>query len=170
MKNICTIGYGNIALADFMGLLRKFNIGTLVDIRSMPYSKHRPEYRKHNLETEIINAGIKYLYLGDRLGGMPEDRKYYNSDGKINYNAFAEDPLYLEGIRRIVDLSLKKNICLMCAEADPGRCHRSLLVAETLWRLEIESLHILHDGSILGHGDLRTKYGQNQGDLFNGTD
>lgn len=170
MKNICTIGYGNIVLADFMGLLRKFKIGILVDIRSMPYSKHRPEYRKHNLETEIINAGIKYLYLGDRLGGMPEDRKFYDSRGNVNHHALIDDPLYLDGIRQIVALSLKERLCLFCAEADPERCHRSLLVAESLWQLEIESLHILHNGSTLKHGDIRKQTDPNQGDLFNGSD
>lgn len=113
---------------------------------------------------------MKYICLGDKLGGMPEDRKFYDTAGNVEYKILAEDPYYLDGIRQIIDLSLKENICLMCAEAEPRKCHRTSIVSESLWKYKIESLHILHDSSIVKHGDLRIKIGQNQGDLFRDMD
>jgi uncharacterized protein (DUF488 family) len=168
MGNIYTIGYGNIAVDHLVNLLKKYRIAVLVDIRSRPYSKHSPEYRKQNLESIIISAGIRYLYLGDKLGGMPEGRQFYDNQGNVKYYVLSKDPAYLDGINRIIELSREKNICLVCAEADPGHCHRGTLVSETLWRYEMESMHILHNGNILRHWDLRGKLRQSQGDLFEG--
>jgi uncharacterized protein (DUF488 family) len=169
MGNIYTIGYGNIPFEALVNLLKKYEIAILADIRSRPYSKHRPEYRKKILEGLIAKAGMEYLYLGDKLGGMPGNRKILDIHGNVNYELRAQDPDYLEGINQIIELSRKLDICLICAEADPQRCHRSLLVSETLWKYETESLHILHNGKILKHGDLCMRFEQDQGDLFDGT-
>jgi uncharacterized protein (DUF488 family) len=142
MGNIYTIGYGNIPNEVLVDLLKKYKIAILVDIRSRPYSKHRPEYRKNILEGLIAKAGMQYLYLGDKLGGMPENGKFFDKHGSVDYELLSEDQNYLDGINQIMELSQKQDICLMCAEADPQRCHRSFLVSETLWKYETESLHI----------------------------
>jgi uncharacterized protein (DUF488 family) len=170
MGNIYTIGYGNLPFIDLLNILVKFNIMILVDIRSRPFSRHRPAYQKRNLEQAVINAGMKYLYLGDKLGGMPEDRRFYDSLGNVDYGILEEEPKYLDGINQIMELSRERDISLLCAEAEPERCHRALLVSETLWKKGIESLHILHDGSALRHSILRTKFENIQGDLFEGAD
>ncbi len=169
MRNIYTIGYGNIPVEVLIDLLKKYKIAILVDIRSRPYSKHRPEFRKKSLEGMIAKAGMQYIYLGDKLGGMPENRKFFDKHGSVDYGLLSEDQDYLDGINQIIELSRKQDICLICAEADPQRCHRSFLVSETLWKYEIESLHIQHNGTILKHGDLRRRFEQDQGDLFDGT-
>jgi uncharacterized protein (DUF488 family) len=170
MGNIYTIGYGNIAVKNLLDLLKKYKVEILVDIRSRPYSRHRQEYRKRELEARIPDAGMGYIFLGDKLGGMPIDSRFYGPDGNIDYAMLSEDSNYLEGIHQVTELSHKKSVCLMCAEAEPERCHRGWLVSETLWKHGIESLHILHNSSILRHMDLRGKFAQIQRDLFDDVD
>ncbi|MBD3217377.1 MAG: DUF488 family protein [candidate division Zixibacteria bacterium] len=166
MHTIYTIGYGSLAIEDFLGLLKKSGIRILVDIRSKPYSKARPEYRKKELDRAVRQEGLEYSFLGDKLGGMPEDDTFYDSEGNVDYALLQDSPVYNQGIMELIASAEKSDICIMCAEALPERCHRGFLISETLYTSGIETKHILHDGKIVDHGKLRVKFDSGQIDLF----
>ena len=71
---IYSIGHGNKKIADFISELKSYGIEYLLDIRSKPYSKWNPQFNQVQLELELKNHGITYVFVGDSLGGLPEDR------------------------------------------------------------------------------------------------
>lgn len=131
--NIYTIGYGLRTLEDFIKILKDFGIEYLIDVRSKPISKFNPKFNQADLQFHLSQNGIKYVFMGDNLGGRPDDNTCYNSEGKVDYKKVEAKEFYKEGILR-----LKKacenglNIALMCSEAKPSQCHRSKLIGMTL--------------------------------------
>jgi hypothetical protein len=81
---IYTIGYGNRSLDSFIATLQQYQIAYLVDVRTAPYSRFKPEYSKEALAAALQAKGIRYLFLGDKLGGRPPDPTCY-TDGKVDY-------------------------------------------------------------------------------------
>lgn len=82
---IYTIGHGNRKLNDFLDLLRKFNIEYLIDVRSKPYSKFNTQFNQNELKIFLENNGIRYVFMGDSIGGRPIDESCYNDEGKVDY-------------------------------------------------------------------------------------
>ena len=68
---IYTIGYGSRSIEEFVEVLQRFDIAYLVDVRSAPYSRYKPEFSKAELAAELQRFGIRYLFMGDTLGGQP---------------------------------------------------------------------------------------------------
>jgi len=148
-NTIYTIGHSNHSSETFVRLLTEAKIEVLVDVRSNPSSSWvsyaNPRDLKHILEA----AGIKYLYLGDVLGGRPDDPECYNlQTGKADYQAMQSKALFQKGLRRLLEGLKKHRICVMCAEENPTSCHRNLLVGEGLRREGIKLLHIRGTGQI----------------------
>ena len=86
MSTIYSIGHGNKSIKGFIKELKSFDIGFLIDIRSKPYSKWNPQFNQASLKIEIERNDIKYVFLGDKLGGLPDDRSCYDSEGKVIYD------------------------------------------------------------------------------------
>lgn len=148
LKAIYTIGYGTRELADFLALLRKHRISYLIDIRSRPYSKFRPDFCRDPLRKGLSNAGIRYAYMGDLLGGTPDDPTCY-TDGKADYQKISSTDSYSRGIARLKRASEQDpRVCLMCSEMKPEECHRSKLIGRSLSEAGIPVLHIASDNEI----------------------
>jgi uncharacterized protein (DUF488 family) len=129
MVTAFTIGHSNHPLDHFLSLLRQHEIQLLVDVRSVPYSKHAPQYRKHEIQKAIESQGMTYVYLGKELGGMPR----------------AQEPDFQAGLARFLALAEEKRVAIMCAEEDPGKCHRSALIAPELRERGVQVVHIRGD-------------------------
>src|SRR5699024_11881552 len=84
---IYSIGHGNKKIEDFIAELKSFEIQFLLDIRSKPYSKWNPQFNQAALDLELENNGITYVFVGDTLGGLPEDRSCYDYNGKVVYRS-----------------------------------------------------------------------------------
>lgn len=140
---VFTIGYGNRTLMDFINILRKNQIEYLIDVRSKPYSKFNPDFSKSTLEQSSTSSGIKYVYMGDALGGQPDNQSSFTPDGKVDYEKLKEKPAFQNGIKRLVQ-AWKQNIrvALLCSEIKPEMCHRSKLIGVTLLAEGIEVIHI----------------------------
>ncbi|MCX8069328.1 MAG: DUF488 domain-containing protein, partial [Thermodesulfovibrionales bacterium] len=95
-----TIGHSNITIEDFIKLLCSANIEVLVDVRSAPYSKYASQFNKENLIKLFQSTNIKYVYMGDLIGGIPKDKSYY-VNGKIDYNLVKEGNSFKSGINRL---------------------------------------------------------------------
>lgn len=146
MVTIYTIGHSNHEPDTFLRLLRLANIEALVDIRSNPNSSWVSFAEKRNLKELLTSVGIKYLYMGDVLGGQPSDPQCLNPQtGSVDYRLIQKKESFQNGIMRLVNGCKKYRICLMCAEENPIHCHRSLLVGNALSHKGVNVLHIRGD-------------------------
>jgi len=146
---IYTIGHSNHTQDEFLDLLIKTKIEVLVDVRSNPNSRWATFANRDNIEKTLKSLQIKYLYLGDVLGGRPQDLENPDNDiGKIDYKSIREKESYQQGIKRLLDGLKRFRVCIMCAEEDPSSCHRNLLVAESLRKQGVQLFHIRGDGRI----------------------
>jgi uncharacterized protein (DUF488 family) len=149
MLTVYTIGHSNYEPDTFLRLLRSAKIKVLVDIRSSPNSSWATFAKKQNLQELLKSAGIKYLYMGDVLGGLPSDPECLDPQtGKTDYRLIQQKASFQQGIIRVINGCKKYRICLMCAEENPAHCHRSLLVGDALIRNDVKILHIRGDGRI----------------------
>ncbi len=145
---IYTIGYGNRPMKKFIELLKQYNISYLIDIRSRPYSRFNPDFSKEALEKHLRQFGIRYVFMGDTLGGRPDDGSCYE-DGRVDYAKIHEKPFFQQGITRIQTAWEKQlYVALMCSEAKPHECHRGKLVGNTLLEHNIAVAHIDERGKI----------------------
>jgi uncharacterized protein (DUF488 family) len=163
---IYTIGYGARALDDFLDLLRAYDIRYLIDLRSSPYSKFKPEFSRDALATALEARGVKYVYMGDQLGGQPDDPACF-VDGKVVYEIVAQLPAYQQGIARVARAHERGlRIVLMCSEGKPEHCHRTKLIGETLTARGIPVLHIDEDGALISQDEVRDRLTGGQLNLF----
>jgi uncharacterized protein (DUF488 family) len=158
-----TVGHSNHSYAHFRELLRDHGIEILVDVRSKPYSRYVPHFRKASLEKSLLADGIGYLFLGDTIGGMPKSDEFYDAEGRVLYGRYAESSEFQAGMREL-EQQLKSHRCaVMCGEEDPTLCHRRVLIGTVLKEKGIELRHIRKDGSVQTEVDLR---GVDQAVLF----
>jgi uncharacterized protein (DUF488 family) len=147
-------------------VLKAHEVEYLIDIRSVPYSRFRPEFSKNELDAELRRHTIRYVYLGDKLGGRPEGRDCYVDD-KVVYARVKEKAFYREGIARVQAAHHKGlRIALMCSEGKPEECHRSKLVGESLVELGIPVAHIDEDDTVRTQADLMLDLTEGQLSLF----
>jgi len=145
---IWTIGHSNHPLETFLDLLAKHRIEVLVDVRSSPYSRYASHFNKATIEGALIESGIKYLFLGDCLGGRAEGGQFYDEQGYVLYDRLADSPTFRRGIDRLVDGIARFRVAVMCGEEDPTECHRRLLIGRVLGDRGVEVIHVRGDGRL----------------------
>jgi uncharacterized protein (DUF488 family) len=146
-----TIGHSNHPIDRFIALLQQHGIDAVADVRSTPYSRFNPQFRKERLQTALTHAGIKYVFLGEELGARSKDPACYDASGRVSYVRLAATDLFRRGIERLLTGMQNHRIALMCAEREPLDCHRTILVARELERAGAPINHILADGSLEPH-------------------
>lgn len=145
---IYTIGYGNRSIDEFVAFLRRYEIHYLVDLRSQPYSRFHPEFSQLALEATLKQQHIRYIFLGEKLGGRPQEASCY-VNGKVDYALLREKPFYQQGIQRLHAAWEKQaRMALMCSEQKPQECHRSKLIGNTLRQSGIAVAHIDEFGEL----------------------
>ena len=141
-SNLFSIGYGNRQIEEFLSILEKFEIKTVIDVRSFPYSKFRPTYNKSQLQRTLAEKQIEYIYKGDELGGMPKDDSFYTS-GEVDYDKVRNSHLYQQGLQFVKQvLNHDINVVIMCAEFDYKKCHRWNLIGMDLSKEGYSMKHI----------------------------
>src|SRR5882757_11488879 len=96
-----TIGYGNRSLQDVLTRLREESVQFLVDVRTSPRSKFNPDFDGGALDTALHAAGIRYVFMGDTLGGRPDDLSCYEN-GHVIYERVQSRPFFQRGIERLL--------------------------------------------------------------------
>ncbi len=145
MRQIYTIGHSTRTAEQFIGLLQAHGIHTLVDIRSIPKSRHNPQFAQTALKKTLGKAGIEYVYLG-ALGGLrhaKEDsvnRGWHNASFR-GYADYMATEKFHDGLDELIGIAKNERTAIMCAEAVPWRCHRSL-VADALTKKQWMVRHI----------------------------
>lgn len=138
LEPVCTIGHSNRSIEDFIGLLRQNGIACLLDIRTVPKSRHNPQFGQDQLPASLAAAGIEYRYLRG-LGGLRHPRKDSPNGGWRNlsfrgYADYMQTAEFAANVDAVIELARDKSCALMCAEAVPWRCHRSLVADALLVR------------------------------------
>ncbi|RME36169.1 MAG: DUF488 domain-containing protein [Deltaproteobacteria bacterium] len=161
-----TIGYGARTREEFLAVLQSYRIRYLIDVRSRPYSSYKPEFSQNALQRFLEANGIRYLFMGDTLGGQPEDESCY-VDGKVDYTAVAEKPFYRRGIERLRSASSQpERVVLMCSEGKPENCHRSKLIGRTLAAEGVAVVHIDEHDKPLSQEEVILRLTKGQPSLF----
>jgi uncharacterized protein (DUF488 family) len=148
--DLFSIGHSNIPADRFVGMLRSAGVNAVADVRSTPASRRFPWFSGKNLAARLAQEGMIYVPFGDALGGRPRDAALYR-DGIADYEAMAQRREFTAGLDRLLALTARHRLCLMCAEREPLDCHRCLLVARALAEHGLHVGHILHDGTIEPH-------------------
>jgi uncharacterized protein (DUF488 family) len=132
----------------FIDLLRQHGIEALADIRSIPASRRMPWFSREPLAAALKEAGIHYVWMGDRLGGKPRDPALHGSDHGVDYAAVRATPRFQTGMELLEKAAAKSSTAIMCAEEDPMHCHRWLLLGPAMAERNMEVLHIRGDGRV----------------------
>jgi len=146
--HLFTIGHSSADWQTFLAALQQFEISLLIDVRSRPRSSRFPHFSQPELEQSLCNAGIRYLFLGEELGGRPDDPKVYREDGLVNYRARRKSRGFHAGLDRVLTELGQDTLVLMCAEEDPLTCHRFLMICPELTGAGVEPRHIRKGAAI----------------------
>lgn len=166
---IYSIGHGNKKITDFISELQSYGIEYLLDIRSKPYSKWNPQFNQVQLELELKNYGITYVFVGDSLGGLPADRSCYDYNGKVIYDLIKEKDFFKKGLQRLITANEKKiRLAIMCSESKPEECHRSKLIGQELLKKDISLKHIVSNKRVKSQESVMNELTKGRGtvDLF----
>jgi uncharacterized protein (DUF488 family) len=147
MSGLCTIGYSGRTISEFLRLLSESQVDVVCDVRSMPYSRFRPEFSRGQLKAQLNSVGIKYKFFGEELGARPQDRACYEN-GQATYERISAAPFFRAGLDRIKKGAASLKLALVCSEADPIECHRAILVCRHLPQIHDHIHHIGASGSI----------------------
>lgn len=128
---VCTIGHSNRSMGSFVKLLRANEIVRVLDVRTVPRSRHNPQFNRETLAESLGALGIGYAHLPG-LGGLRHARPDSFNTGWNNlsfrgYADYMQSPEFAENVQRVTELATSERCALMCAEAVPWRCHRSLI-------------------------------------------
>lgn len=136
---IYTIGHSTRSLEDLVDLLHSFEVVTLVDVRTMPRSRRNPQFNTDKLAVDLPNVGIAYTHLA-RLGGLrhglgaDSPNAGWRNTSFRGYADYMQTAEFAEGLEELRMLIVAGPLALMCAEAVPWRCHRSLIADALLVR------------------------------------
>jgi uncharacterized protein (DUF488 family) len=143
---IMTIGHSTRSIAEFVALLQLHHVTMIVDIRTIPKSRTNPQFNSDALAEGLPSEGIKYIHMAD-LGGLRHAKvsslnTVWENASFRGYADYMETDPFRAGIEKLLKLSRKNNLAIMCSEAVWWRCHRSM-VADELVAREIPVEHIM---------------------------
>ncbi len=142
-EKIYTIGHSTRTISEFIELLKAHGVEEVVDVRTIPKSRHNPQFNEDRLPRSLKKKDIEYIHIAE-LGGLRHTTAESKNLGWNNksFRGFADymsTPEFEEGITLLEKIAKKKVTAIMCAEAVPWRCHRSLIAdaltkrPERLW-------------------------------------
>jgi uncharacterized protein (DUF488 family) len=141
-----TIGHSAMDISVFLKLLGDSGVTLVADVRSRPHSQRFPHFDQIPLQQALREAGVAYRFMGEELGGRPEDPKAYGADGVVDYRRRREANDFQAAIERLVGDLGAQDVALMCAEEDPLSCHRFLMICPELVAQGVEPGHIRKGG------------------------
>ena len=128
---VFTIGHSTRTQDDFVALLKAHGVAQLVDVRTIPRSRHNPQFNGDSIAAALNRAGIEYAQL-KALGGLRHPRAdsvntAWRNAGFRGFADYMQTQEFAEGLQKLIKMAESKRTAIMCAEAVPWRCHRSLI-------------------------------------------
>jgi hypothetical protein len=135
---VLTIGHSTRMVEEFIRLLQAHAATRVADVRTIPRSLHNPQFNKASLAGSLKKAGLGYVHLPG-LGGLRHARRDSINMGWRNasfrgYADYMQTPEFEQSLEELIELAKQERIAIMCAEAVPWRCHRSLIADALLVR------------------------------------
>jgi uncharacterized protein (DUF488 family) len=135
---VLTIGHSTRTIEEFTGLLQAHAVSRVVDVRTVPRSRHNPQFNQDSLPDSLKKAGLGYVHIPG-LGGLRHARRDSINVGWRNasfrgYADYMQTPEFEQSLEELIQLAKQERIAIMCAEAVPWRCHRSLIADALLVR------------------------------------
>ena len=135
---VMTIGHSTRPLDEFIGLLQAHAVTRVVDVRTIPRSWHNPQFNRDSLPASLKKAGLSYAHLAG-LGGLRHAKPDSINAGWRNasfrgYADYMQTPEFEESLGELIQMATQERVAIMCAEAVPWRCHRSLIADALLVR------------------------------------
>lgn len=130
-STIFTVGHSTRTIDDFIALLRAFSIEQVIDIRTIAKSRHNPQFNQADLRRALKNKRIGYRHMKG-LGGLRHAKKdsintAWRNASFRGYADYMQTTVFQKNLERLMEYARKKKVAIMCAEAVPWRCHRSLI-------------------------------------------
>jgi uncharacterized protein (DUF488 family) len=149
-----TVGHSTHSLPEFLEILRANGVQMLVDVRTVPRSRRNPQFNRETLPEPLHAAGIGYRHMPG-LGGLRHPRKDSTNTGWRNpsfrgYADYMQTPEFEARLAELIELGKTARVAIMCAEAVPWRCHRSL-IADALAARGLEVRHIMNASTAKPH-------------------
>jgi uncharacterized protein (DUF488 family) len=164
--SILTIGYGGRSTEDLLTTLKTEGVRFLIDVRSNPISRFNPEFSADPLREKLEASGIRYVSMGDTLGGRPKDQTCYEN-GHVIYERVQEKRFFKVGIDRLLRAHAKGiRVCLLCSEIRPEDCHRSKMIGASLENQGIEVVHLGPQGEHLTQAQVMARLETGQTEMF----
>jgi len=143
---ILTIGHSTRTLQEFVEVLQGHAVKRLVDVRTVPRSRYNPQFNRETLPNALSAAGIAYVHMPG-LGGLRHPRadsvnSAWRNDSFRGFADYMQTPEFAASLDALIGLAREEQIALMCAEAVPWRCHRSL-IADALVARDVSVQHIM---------------------------
>ena len=155
--SLFTLGHSNLDFLQFVQLLKDQSVDLLMDVRSQPRSSRFPQFSQPGFDRMTEKAGIGYLFLGEELGGRPDDADAYRQDGVVDYRTRRKSYAFRAGVERVWNELQRASCALLCAEEDPLECHRFLMICPELVRMGIQPLHIRKGSQIESQEDAENR-------------
>ncbi len=143
---VLTIGHSTRTLATFTDLLKAHGVARVVDVRTVPRSRRNPQFNRDTLPAALGAVGIGYTHMAG-LGGLRHPRgdspnTGWRTPGFQGFADYAQTAEFEASLKALIDLANREQVAIMCAEAVPWRCHRSL-IADALVVRGVRVEHIL---------------------------
>ena len=153
-KIVFTVGHSTRGLNDFILLMKENRITEVVDVRTIPRSKHNPQFNSDYLKNALIRNHILYKNLKE-LGGLRKQTKnsintFWKNNSFKGFADYMQTEDFKKGLNRLIGAATKRTIAIMCAEILPWRCHRSL-IADILTANGFAVMDIIGHNNILKH-------------------
>ncbi len=142
---VFTMGHSTLKMSELIRHLTVNGIDTVIDVRSIPYSRIAPQFSKQNLEAVLTSIGFSYRFGGKYLGAYPDGRKPPPGT-VIDWPALAARAAFRIGISRVMELAVDHRVVLVCAEENPYNCHRHHLIAPAVIEAGGNIMHLRHNG------------------------
>lgn len=153
---IFTAGYGNLGFEGFIERIRGLGATHLVDVRRQPGSRYWTDFCRPRLDALVAAEGLRYVWLGDAIGGIGDREVPAGQDGQPDYRVIWREAAFQRGLDRVVEAAGKPGwvICLMCGCLRPAGCHRGFLIGPALLDRGVELMHVEGDGRLVGQRSL----------------
>ena len=136
---VLTVGHSTHPLEAFIDLLKAHSVTRLIDVRTVPRSRHNPQFNRDTFSDALESSGIRYMHVAGLGGFRHTSRESSSNQGWRNeafrgYADYMQTPEFAENLADLIELAKQERVVLMCAEAVPWRCHRSLIADALLIR------------------------------------
>ena len=151
---VYTVGHSTRTLEEFIELLKAYSVSLVVDVRTVPRSRHNPQFNKEALPSSLKPIGIRYMHMPE-VGGLRHPKRdsinlAWKNASFRGYADYMQTQEFTDGILKLTALAKENCLTIMCAEALPWSCHRNLL-SDALVTRHISVLHIISKTDTINH-------------------